>query len=133
MTFTIELLPDEPIMLLTFSEDFKVGQHIAASDDATRALLDTVNEPVFNVLDLRKVSMSFDDIMLGSNTGARSSNPIWKDPRIRETLFVSNMSLVNIAVKGLRSATFNNIKAQAFSSVEDALAYAREQVSAVQV
>lgn len=127
MAYTIEKYPNEPILLVTIHEDFKVAVHQELSDNETRLIFDASPEPLFNVVDVTRIKVSFEDVIAAANVGARGHDPIWKHPKIRASVFISPNPLVRIAVTGLSSATFGNIQAKVFASLDEALAWIRAQ------
>ena len=126
MPYTIDKLPDEPILLIhsTMGED-KLREMTEAIAEIAR-ILDEQTETVFMVVDMRDVSMGLDDIVQAATLSARGRNPMLHHPNIRETIYVLTDVLIKTAVKGLGSATFGQLKAHIFDTVEEALDYCRK-------
>jgi hypothetical protein len=62
--------------------------------------------------------------------GTRETGALLTHPLMKEFLVVTNVKLVELAAKGLSSDIFGNVAVQVFETLEDALAYAREQIAA---
>ncbi len=128
-TFTNEKLPDLPALLTTLSAEFRVTRDMAASDAATIALLEQVDEPVFNVVDVSKLRVTMEDILQGSNRGGRGESAIWHHPRIRQTIFISDSKIIQLAARGMNSFSFGNLNIPVFPTLEEALVYIRQELS----
>lgn len=127
MSYKVEALPREPIILVTLSAQSLIMEDMAKSGVEVRALLDQAAEPSFFIMDMSELSVSLDDVIVGANRGARSEQPLSHHPNLREMLFVSRSSMIKLAIKGLNTVTFGNLNARVFDSLDDALAYARSQ------
>jgi hypothetical protein len=128
--YKLERLGDEPIMLVTIEIDYSIARDMQQSDAEGRVLADASEQPLFWITDISKLKPSIDDLLLGSNQGARGEDPLWHHPMIREMIFVSSSPLIQLAAKGMNSVTFGNLNVQVFKSVGDALDYCRSKVSA---
>jgi hypothetical protein len=126
---TIETIPGAPIIIV---------HAIPAVDDIMKetveaialitAVLDNQTEKVFLIMDLKDISMDLDDVVHVASVSARGSNALLHHPNIRENISVLNDGFIKMAARGVRSATFGQIKVYVFDSVEEALAYCREQL-----
>ena len=126
----MEMLPDEPILIVTYLEGFNIAEQIPQSFKDTMAVLDQVKEPVFYIVDLTQLSLSLDDVITTSSLGARGDQPLWHHPMIREMIFVSPSTLVKLTAQGLDSPAFGNLKARIFQTRDEALGYARAALTA---
>jgi hypothetical protein len=125
MNYSVEVLPGEPIILMCLYAEARVSEDMSRSSVEVKALLDQAAEPVFLIMDMSKMTISLNDIILGSNMGTRSEQPLNRHPQLREMLFVSPSALVKLAVKGLNTVTFGNLEFKVFDTVDDALTYVR--------
>jgi hypothetical protein len=123
--YTIEVLPDEPILVVSISEGFKIAEHMPHSIGDVRAVLDQAKEPLFYILDVTKLSLSLDEVIMAASLGARGEQPLWHHPMIREMMFVSPSILIKLAAQGLSAPTFGGLNARIFETLDEALAYAR--------
>jgi hypothetical protein len=128
MSFSIEKVPGEPIVILTV-----VTKHVMTEmedfDDDVTALLDAQTEPVFMVLDVTGMAISLDDLTVGASTVSRRPGERLHHPNVRENLVVTHDGMMKLAVMGFRTATFGNAKIRSFDTPEQALDYCREQIA----
>jgi hypothetical protein len=52
MSFTIEVFPDEPILLVTFHSDLDMGSELSEIVEQCNAVLDAAPEPLYFVSDV---------------------------------------------------------------------------------
>lgn len=128
LVYTIEKLPDEPIIIQTIRSDSSVGE-APDSMNTMRELLEAGDTPLFVIYDVSQASFGMQDIVSGSNEASRSERPLLKHPNIRETLVVSTSELVKLAARGMNSPIFGNIALKVFGTLEEALTYCRQQAS----
>lgn len=137
--YHVELLPDEPILLLICTKEYSLVDDWPQVDQQCRALMDNTNEPLYLITDLTEASLSLDDLVLGTNAGARGHKigtkgqagevPAFKHPNLQGLIFVSPKKLVKLAIKGMDSLMFGNIQAATFETLEEALAYTRDRIA----
>ena len=126
MSYSVEKLPDEPIVVTTLHADYSNDQDGEASMIETVALLDAQSEAVYYIFDVSRYSPSFDDVIAAVNWGGPGKSPTLRHPNVREPLIVTHSSMVKLAAQGLKSATWGHLIVQVFGTVEEALAYARQ-------
>ncbi len=125
MAFQHDILPGEPIIVVTLFEGFDFGSELTASAGRTYELLQQAVRPVFLIDDLLQVDMDLDELTVAASFTSRGEHPIYHHPNLRAVLFVTNSDMVRLAVKGLMSDTFGNVNAHLFNTLDDALRYAR--------
>ncbi len=130
MSYHNELLPGEPIVVAHLHADFSLANETQSSIVETRRVLDSVDEPIFYILDLSNLTINIHDLISGTNSSSRGEDPLWHHPNIREFLVVSQSKLIQLAAAGLNSVSFGNLEAKMFGSLDEALAYCREQIRA---
>lgn len=126
MQTQLQKLPDEPIIIRVFGTDYSFardGQRVMNEDVA---LLDTQPEPVFHILDLRELELSFDDLLAGTHFAAKESR-YFGHPRRRELMIVTTSAFFKLAAKGVSNPVFGSQKVIAFDTMEKALKYARSE------
>ncbi|MBN1310910.1 MAG: hypothetical protein JXB30_05765 [Anaerolineae bacterium] len=126
LTYAVEKLQDEPIVIVKLLEADELQPSMPTTGADVVAVLDTVSEPVFLILDLGDIKISLDHL-ISSTHRTVGIDKFLTHPNVREILDVTTNPMLKLAAKGLASKAFGNIKAQIFDTVEDALAYAREQ------
>lgn len=128
--YTITLLDGEPIVIWAFTEEYSPKAHMAAANEDALSIFESAAEPVIIIADLRDFKLTIDEMLFGANFGARGSSSAWRHPNIRETVVISSSPLVQMAIKGLDSATFGHMKIKVVATLEDALEYARNRTAA---
>ncbi|GEM_PF-730676 len=127
MTYHIERLPGEPIIVSTILPGYSVVRDQPNSDADTRAILDQSDEPLYLVVDITRFKFNLDDVVRGANQGGRGAESLWHHPKIKKLIWVSPSPVVRLAARGLNSPTFGGIAAEVFDTIDEALAYARAQ------
>ncbi len=125
--YTVDLLPDEPIMVIETFEGYSARAHVKEIVARAREFLDAAPEPLTVIHLIDTVPATVDDAILTANVAGRGDNPIWKHPNIRDVIWVTQNRLAKFAIKGLESEIFGGLKHLGFDTLEEALAYARSE------
>jgi hypothetical protein len=131
MSYTVEKLPNEPIVVCTFHADFKIGVEGDVSLNTNIALLDKQTERVYYIVDCTYATFNLDDAIQGANMTTRQKQ-LFKHPKIIESIFVTQSRLIKLVVQGLNNPMFGSIAVHVVDSLNAALAYARSQAAAQQ-
>jgi hypothetical protein len=128
--FTIEKLPDEPILVMTYLEPWNTARDVDLATKQVIELMDTLDEPVFYVIDVTiEPKFALQDLIVFTQQLTQGGNPILKHRNMREHLVVTRSLTVKVATKGLNSPAFGKIPSQAFDTLAEALTYARSTVT----
>ncbi len=127
--YTVEKLPDEPIILSILFPQYSVARDMPESDNVSRAILDATDHPLFIVADTTQISFTLEDVLLASSQGARGQTALWHHPMLREFVLVSTHQSIKLAARGLNSQIFGNLAVKVFDTLEEALAYCRKQTA----
>lgn len=120
--------PNDSSIVATFSENYNF---VADAAEATRlaiSLLDSLNERICWILDFQHtvfaegLSISLDEVIVASNA---ANAGVWHHPNVRQVVFVTDNEILKLIAQGLNSEAFGNLNVQVFSSLDDALGYAR--------
>lgn len=121
-TFSIEKLPDESIICFQTLDGWEWKRDMPLVVPKAVKILDAEAAPVFWISDLSKETMSLDDAIWGANFLAK--HPEWyRHENIIEVLMITPNPLINLASRGLTSASFGNMPVQVFDNFDAALAY----------
>lgn len=127
MTFTIEWLPDEPILVVR-------GSNMLTAD-AFRQMFAQVNEQVksisgrvYRIADYSQATSSFMDIMQAVKIASSGAGGTTSDPRI-QSIYVGTSQWISLARTALQQPHFGGIQVPTFHTMEDALTYARMQLA----
>lgn len=127
MPAQFEQLPGERILISTFSADFDHSTESPAVLEETIRLLDQQSQPVIFIMDIRGVSFSLEDVMSAANMATRQTE-VFKHPNILENIMVTESRMIDLAMRGLNSPMFGNVKVRVFGTREEALDYALQQL-----
>ncbi|MCU0463549.1 MAG: hypothetical protein MUF38_03160 [Anaerolineae bacterium] len=125
MSFTVEKLPNDPVIVQTFNEDYDLANEIKLSNAKMFETLDAVTEEKVYLVDVFKFDISFEDIIKGANIVARGERPLWHHPKLKQIILVTEDSALRLAAEGMESSVFGGLKIPVFSTVEEALVYTR--------
>jgi len=128
MSYTIQRLPGEPIIINTLAADFNVSRDALPSLQETFTLVEEIGGPVYSIMDVRQLSISFSDLVLGMGMLTRGEMALFTDPRLR-LIAVGASGLAAMGAKALSQAQYGNLSVHLCDTVDEAIAYAREQVA----
>jgi hypothetical protein len=126
--YTVEKLPDEPIVYSWLSESWSASE-LPAVLDALAAIFDAADELLFYISSVGNISLKIEEVITSASLLARGTNALFHHPNIREILLVTEVKLVQLAAKGLDSDVFGNLPVKSFESEDEAFAYARAQIA----
>lgn len=136
MPFKVEMLPDEPIVLVSVTEPFDLKADIHAFVDDLLSALDRASQPVYEVMDVRALKLSFSTIVdaLALTTRSDSVKRIDKHPKLKAWIIVLDNDLLRIGANALGQDQYGGKAVPIFPTLEQALDYARQQnrIQAVQ-
>lgn len=125
MSYSIEKLPDEPILIVTLHKEFAFSRDSVAANMEAKAVLDQSKEPLYYVADTSAVRFNMDETVEGSNFASRGETAIFQHPNIKQVLLVVGDIMQEMTAAGMRSEAFGSVNILTFASREDALAHAR--------
>jgi hypothetical protein len=128
MSYHITTFPNEPIILLSVSEDYDIQRDLTYSNKDVIAHLERAPEPVFYVNDLSKLDLDFESLMYAANYLCLGETSTYNHPKVRQVLFVGGNEMMLMAAEGIQTETFGSVNARVFGTVDEALAYARERI-----
>ncbi|MBK8024224.1 MAG: hypothetical protein IPK19_23010 [Chloroflexi bacterium] len=127
MNYSVQTLPDEPIVLVTVGAEHSVGAESLQSMVETLETLDAQPGGVFLVYNLEEVSFSLDDVVSAITMATRQSR-VFEHRNVMEILIVTRTTLVKIAANRMSSPLFGGHKMRVFESLDSALTYARATI-----
>jgi hypothetical protein len=130
MPYTVEKLPDVPIILFTVLSEIDLNAELSTSISDIAHLLNAQVEKVFLIVDVRTISLSLGDVIRSANATARGQNALMHHSNLRENVFVATDSLLQMGIKGLASATFGQVRLKQFETLDAAMDYCRKQARA---
>ena len=123
--YTIEVLDGENILLMQLGEEFDLVADFEGFNTEAVSLLDQATEPMFAVIDVMQFpQVSIDGLIQATNA---STTGYLSHENLQTILTVTDSKLFQLAIKGIRTATFGNLDAHWFTTTEEALEFARTQ------
>jgi hypothetical protein len=119
------MLPDTPALLLTLSSEYNLYTDFPKSYAAVTELLNHAPQPVYYILDLSAVSFDMTAIIQGAANTSRGGDSTFHHPNVMGVLLVSPHDVIHFATQGLREEVYGQVQAQAFYTLDEALAYVR--------
>ena len=130
MSYSLELLPDEPILIITLHESYNHERDFEAYLNEAVVLLDSLDRPVYSITDITHIKVNiFQDFITGFNQVFRGQGATINHPNIDKVIIVSTDKLMKLGAKGLNSATFGFLSVPVFDTPEEALTYARALIA----
>ncbi len=127
MGFTLDLLPDEPIVV-THAKGMLTVQDFAEMFAASRKLLQGINGRIYRISDFREASSSFMDLLRMAQIASKGGEGTTTDPRIKAVLVGTNQ-WVSLARTIFEQPQYSAMRFPTFETMEEALHYARIQLS----
>lgn len=127
--YTLEQLPGEPIIIMTYKEPFDWQTEIPEASVEFVRMLEEQPGPVYFIHDFGFVGATVADAIFTTNYVTRISK-VLHHPKMKEFLATRASGLVALAAKGMDSDIFGNVPVKAFDTVEEALEYARMNIQA---
>lgn len=125
MSFTIEVFPDEPILLCTFHQDFDMIGSLTLLSDQCNEALDAASEPLYMISDTLAYTFSVTALIAGANAATKGIKPPFFHPNVRKVVWVTDSRLLELGARGMNSPAFGNIDIEVFHTLEEALEYCR--------
>ena len=127
MSYSIEKLPDDPIIITTMFEDFSMDQSEPFLDELID-LFDSLVEPVYLIADVDRYTFSVQDMLVALNVAVQGSRAIMHHPNLAGTVVVTSSKMMKLASKGAKSDAFGNIQTEVFETLEEALDHIRSRL-----
>ncbi len=128
MGFTLELLPNEPIVL-THAKGMLTVQDFAEMFVISRKLLHGMQGTIYRISDFREASSSFTDLLRMAQMASKGGEGTTTDPRIKAVLVGTNQ-WVSLARTIFEQPQYSAMRFPTFETMEEALRYARTKLSA---
>lgn len=90
-------------------------------------MINAQTEKVYYLIDVTDLHVSFEDLLKAGSMASNRSGSL-NNPNIIETLVVAPNRFIEMAAQGLRTATFGHLRVRAFRTMEEAIAYVKQQL-----
>jgi len=103
--------------------------NLAQNNADMAALLDQQSEPVYHILDWSAVQqLNLEAMATAAASAAWGENAVFHHPMIKEVLFVTTNPIFAQGAEGLKTETYGSVPISVFSTLDEALQYARAQI-----
>jgi hypothetical protein len=124
---SLEKHPTLPIVMRTYDSSLVFGSGDMRMTLEDEAMINAQPTLTYYLLDMREVTLSFEEIMKASSIAAGQSKT-FTNPNVIENLIIVPNRLVELSAEGLRSPVYGSLKIKPFRTVEDAVAYVEQQL-----
>jgi hypothetical protein len=124
MNYSIEVLPDDPIIWLTLGADYYAGTDSKKTNRDVLKILDASRGPMVAVADLRSAALDWEQLLYLANHGA--SEEVRGHPNHGGFVFITTDDVVSAVAQNVNTETFGFVKLDIVTSSEEALARARK-------
>jgi hypothetical protein len=132
MPFTIEKLADEPIVLVTLSNPFDVKEDVPLFAHQLQAVFDSEAGPLWDVTDVRDLSIAFGDMVSGMAMITRGELGVLRHAKVCRFAIVASSNLILIAAKALGQQQYGAIPVTVCESLDEAFATVRAEIQQVE-
>ncbi len=126
MPYKVERFPNEPIILASWFDPVDPEQDSIKMASETDALIRPNEKQVFVVNDFRPLKVDLRFVIAGMSAQRQKRPGTASDPRVR-TIMVGDGLFWKIAERGVKQLP-GNMDAPLFTSMDEALVYAREKI-----
>jgi hypothetical protein len=120
MPAAIQRLSDQPVIVVTITDPFDAYQELPATEQRFRELADTIQGPVYRIIDMREWHAKFIDVMSGLAFDTRREGGMSKDSRIR-TVLIGSGEMIKITATAMTQKQYGGNEQPLVGSMEEAL------------
>lgn len=84
--YSVEKRADLPVVIAEYFEDFGGDDDVNGVGEALHAVFDQLDHDAYIILDVRRATLSFNDMMLTTKRSFFIENPLSKHPRFLKTI-----------------------------------------------
>lgn len=128
MSYSVEKLPDEPILVLIIEDPFDYQHGPSAIFDKVGEEIHNLSGPLYWITDITGLTLNFQN-WITMRAAAYEPHPYSVESGRIHPLYVSNNSALiygGAALENMRRERFDLIPVRLFSTLDEALKYARQ-------
>lgn len=129
MAIKVELLSDEPIVIVYFQNPFDVPTDIPAVSQHLNAIFDAANQPLWNITVASDLQISFGQMVEGLALMTKGELSAMNHPNIGGRCVVANQALVKLGAEALGQAQYGGFKMSIAETLEQALDKVRTEIN----
>lgn len=128
MPYSIEMLADEPIIMIVLGPDFGVHEMQPSILEGLK-LFEAQTESFYLVIEIPAAfKANMEQLSEMTDTLARGDAPVYHFPLLKKILWVTKDEIWRMAGRGMASDVYGNAEIEMFDTVAEALAYARANI-----
>jgi hypothetical protein len=133
MSYTLELLDEGHIVIVTLGADFDALTEMKASIQERMALMETGPNHIVYITDSRNYyPTKIEDLILAANQVHTPESKLFtQHPKMLKRVTITNNKLGLVAIKGLNTAAFGNLEMSVFATLEEGIEYARKVLAEI--
>jgi hypothetical protein len=128
MTFKIQRLPNEPIIVIELSDSFNVQEETVKTFSAIDSLIGA-DQSVFLIYLSAIQKISFGDVVFSLAEQTRKTPGSISDPRVKKVIVVGDHPLLKMSSGFIKQAQYGGMEVALFTSSDEALAFARKELA----
>lgn len=123
MSYAIEVLQEERIMVETWGADFNPEVEAEETIQKELEILSAATGPMVAIVDMRQVQLDWNDILYLASHGV--PDELKNHPNLHRIILLTTDEVVEKSAEGMNSEAFGFIKLDIVASKDEALARAR--------
>ncbi len=125
MSHSLRSYSQEHILVITLNADFRRRDEFDQIGFETLRRLNAATHSLTLIFDLAAAPLDYTALFHFVNFGARGDTPIFHHPNVGRLIFVTQSELVELGAKTLDSPIYGNLSIPVFSTLDQAMHYAR--------
>lgn len=125
MAFSVERVPDEPIIIMTILRRYDFEKDAPEAHTEVDRLLEEIEGRAYLITDYSQIDLTFSQLVVALGRATRGETGSASDPRIRQNIFVGEGEMVDLAAESLLQTQYGKLPVVVFPSLEKALTYVR--------
>jgi hypothetical protein len=130
MPYKISRLGQEPIIVTTLTDPIDWARDIKQTTAQVAALAAEIDGEGFRITDLTKTDVTFSEMMMGLSAVLRSEGGWLSTPDMRPIVVTRQELGREFQAFAAEQKQYGKLHIELFSTLDEAIAYAREQLSA---
>lgn len=123
MSYTVKVLPEGPVLLFQAHTDFNPKTETDPSSQDVLATLNTIDQPVFHILDWTHFTPDFADLSQGAAASAFGENAAFHHEMVKEIIFVTQNPMMRMVAENMQTEVYGNLSVRVFETMEEAMDY----------
>lgn len=128
MSYLIDRIEGEPIVLITYGRDFESLTEMVPILMDGIIMVASIPGGAFVINDLTHVDLILEEVILGANLAHSDISP-FSNPQVLGNILVTTNDLIKLAANGLNSETFGFLHLPVFNTLVEAIDYARQSIA----